>query len=48
LIAHESPYLQTHGWGQIATMGDIREETLGSFFQAMGSLMAPRTADSFA
>jgi aspartate aminotransferase-like enzyme len=43
LIAHESPYLQTRGWGQIATMGDIREETLTRFFEAMGSLMARRS-----
>jgi aspartate aminotransferase-like enzyme len=42
VIAHESPYLQTRGWGQIATMGDIREETLARFFEAMGSLMARR------
>lgn len=48
VIAHESPYLQTRGWGQIATMGDIREETLTSFFETMRSLMAPRPAHSFA
>ncbi|HEX4311146.1 MAG TPA: aminotransferase class V-fold PLP-dependent enzyme [Acidobacteriaceae bacterium] len=35
LIAHESPYLQTRGWGQIATMGDIRQETLTRFFAAI-------------
>jgi aspartate aminotransferase-like enzyme len=44
VIAHESPYLQTRGWGQIATMGDIREETLARFFEAMGSLLARRAA----
>jgi aspartate aminotransferase-like enzyme len=48
VIAHESPYLQTRGWGQIATMGDIREETLMRFFEAMGSLMARRSARSTA
>ena len=48
VIAHESPYLQTRGWGQIATMGDIREETITSFFQAMGSRMMRRTAETFA
>lgn len=35
LIAHESPYLQTRGWGQVATMGDIRQETLARFFEVM-------------
>jgi aspartate aminotransferase-like enzyme len=34
-IAHESPYLESRGWGQIATMGDITEEMLASFFQAV-------------
>jgi aspartate aminotransferase-like enzyme len=48
VIAHESPYLQTRGWAQIATMGDIREETLTRFFEAMGSLMARRSARSTA
>jgi aspartate aminotransferase-like enzyme len=48
VIAHESPYLQTRGWGQIATMGDIREETLARFFEVMASLMARRTTHRFA
>jgi aspartate aminotransferase-like enzyme len=48
VIAHESPYLQTRGWGQIATMGDIREETIASFFQAMGPRMMRRTVETFA
>jgi aspartate aminotransferase-like enzyme len=48
VIAHESPYLQTRGWGQIATMGDIREETLTRFFAAIETLMARRAARSTA
>jgi aspartate aminotransferase-like enzyme len=40
VIAHESPYLQTRGWAQIATMGDIREETVARFFEAMGTRMS--------
>lgn len=35
-IAHESPYLQTRGWGQIATMGNITAESLASYFRVMG------------
>jgi aspartate aminotransferase-like enzyme len=27
-IAHESPYLQSRGWGQIATMGNVTLQTL--------------------
>jgi aspartate aminotransferase-like enzyme len=48
LIAHESPYLQTRGWAQIATMGDVGEETLTRFFETMGSLTARRAIHSIA
>jgi aspartate aminotransferase-like enzyme len=35
VIAHESPYLQTRGWGQIATMGDISQAMVEGFFAAV-------------
>jgi aspartate aminotransferase-like enzyme len=38
-IAHESRYLQSRKWGQIATMGDIKQATLDAFFQAVGSTL---------
>jgi aspartate aminotransferase-like enzyme len=31
-IAHESPYLHSRGWGQIATMGNITLQTLAPLF----------------
>jgi aspartate aminotransferase-like enzyme len=48
VIAHESPYLQSRGWAQIATMGDIGEATLASFCRAMRSLLARRETHSIA
>jgi aspartate aminotransferase-like enzyme len=39
-IAHESPYLESRGWAQIATMGDITEEMLASFFAAVRAQMS--------
>ena len=35
-IAHESPYLQSRGWGQIATMGNITLPSLTSLFASWG------------
>ncbi|MGA8028680.1 MAG: aminotransferase class V-fold PLP-dependent enzyme [Bryobacteraceae bacterium] len=34
-IAHESPYLQSQGWGQIATMGNITVPLLEPLFHAL-------------
>jgi aspartate aminotransferase-like enzyme len=33
-IAHESDYLRTRAWGQVATMGNLRREQLEPFFAA--------------
>ncbi len=38
LIAHESPYLQTRGWAQLATMGNINQITLQPLFQKLVGL----------
>jgi aspartate aminotransferase-like enzyme len=34
-IAHESDYLRTRGWGQIATMGNLNRESLEKLFAAV-------------
>jgi aspartate aminotransferase-like enzyme len=34
-IAHESDYLRTRGWGQIATMGNLNWENLEGLFAAV-------------
>ena len=34
-IAHESDYLRTRGWGQIATMGNLHRESLEALFAAL-------------
>jgi hypothetical protein len=34
-IAHESEYLRTRGWGQIATMGDLDRVRLEPLFAWM-------------
>jgi aspartate aminotransferase-like enzyme len=39
-IAHESPYLATRGWWQIATMGNITPAMLGGFFEAVRARMS--------
>lgn len=39
VIAHESPYLVTRGWGQIATMGDVTEEKLEPLFRTIAACM---------
>jgi aspartate aminotransferase-like enzyme/N-acyl-L-homoserine lactone synthetase len=36
-IAHESLYLQSRGWGQIATMGNITSASLDPLFRTLGS-----------
>ncbi|HXS78189.1 MAG TPA: aminotransferase class V-fold PLP-dependent enzyme [Terracidiphilus sp.] len=36
-IAHESDYLRTRNWGQIATMGDLDRNSLEPLFEAMGT-----------
>ncbi len=36
-IAHESLYLQSRGWGQIATMGNITSASLDPLFRILGS-----------
>jgi aspartate aminotransferase-like enzyme len=41
LIAHESPYLQSRGWGQIATMGNITPAVLEPLFLSLGPRAAP-------
>jgi aspartate aminotransferase-like enzyme len=38
VIAHESPYLVEHGWGQIATMGAVTQEKLAPLFRAIARI----------
>jgi aspartate aminotransferase-like enzyme len=39
-IAHESEYLRTRGWGQIATMGCLTAASLTPLFQALTELQS--------
>jgi aspartate aminotransferase-like enzyme len=45
-IAHESQYLKSRGWGQIATMGSITPSALLSLFSALSAVPAGQTANA--
>ncbi len=43
LIAHESEYLRSRGWGQMATMGNLNRRSLEPLFSALSQLtITPR------
>lgn len=43
-IAHESQYLKSRGWGQIATMGNITAESVEPLFRAITPTAVQQTA----
>jgi aspartate aminotransferase-like enzyme len=44
-IAHESDYLQTRGWGQFATMGELDEVALAPLFRSLQDADVEATSD---